>query len=192
MNYIEVNRKVTRKLLKKFEKEGIGEGRVNRYKRLSELLEKFADNKKSLLEIGVRCGWLFDFLDGFEDVYGIDISDYAIRKLHERGYEGEVQNAQNFELNKKFGTIVISHCLEHCPNPSKVIKNIDGHLELNGILVVEVPQQPKENVPTEGGHYYCFSSPKELLEFFSEEKWNLLYNEQYKKSMTFVFRRRSI
>ena len=190
-NYIEFNREITRRSLENRAGKKLSKKLIKRLDRILILLEKFARKNEPLLDIGFKSGLLFQILtdNGFKNLYGIDISEEAVNKSRNSGFSCEVQDVQEFELNRKFGTIVISHCLEHCPEPSKVIENIYKHLKPNGILLVEVPEEIGKNIPTKNGHYYCFSSLDELISFFPD-KWELLYNVKYGKNLTCVFRKK--
>lgn len=178
LNYKEVNIKLTKKLVKERMNKN-NDGTIKRHKKIVEIVSRYVDKKRPLLEIGCREGDLFIQLekDGFMDLYGIDISSFSIRMLNERRFKGHVADAQkDFKLRgKKFDTVIISHCLEHMPEPHKVISNIHKCLNENGVLYVEVPKQPKEPIPTPWGHFFCFSSMEELKGFFDEDKWRLLY-----------------
>ncbi len=184
MGYKEVNRELTAKLIK----EDHSKGTVKRHEEIANIMSKWADKEEPLLEIGVRQGYLFDHLSkhGFKCLYGVDLSPEAIEILHERGYNGEINDAMNLTISETYGTIVISHCLEHCPQPLKVVNNIHSLLKKNGLLYVEVPEQPKEPVPTKWGHYYCFKDFEDLRSFF-DEKWVLEYSEVENKNLRAVF-----
>lgn len=187
MDYKEENIKKTEELI--LERMVTGNLAKKRHENIANLVSKYANKNGSIFEIGVREGFLFDYLKeaGFNDLYGIDISPLAIKILHERGYKGHVADAQEgFNIYGKWDTIIISHCLEHVPEPNKVINNIYEALKINGILYIEVPIQPKEKVPTKWSHYYCFESYNELLSFFNE-KWNLIYNEKKPKNFKCIF-----
>jgi 2-polyprenyl-3-methyl-5-hydroxy-6-metoxy-1,4-benzoquinol methylase len=178
MSYIEINRKLTAVLIENNKKQRPDID--DRHNSLVTEVSKYANKNGKLLEIGVREGFLFDTLKqaGFKNLYGIDISPEAIETLHERGYEGHVADAQNFLFDERFDTVIISHCLEHCPEPEKVLENIFNIMNQNGILYVAVPKQKKEPVPTKWAHYYCFESDTEFLSFF--KKWKILWYENMK------------
>jgi SAM-dependent methyltransferase len=185
-DYVNVNRKLTAKLIK----EGHSKGTFKRHEKIANVVSKWADKSKPLLEIGVREGYLFDHLKkyGFKYLYGVDISPEAIQILHERGYDGEINDAMNLTIEQNYGTIIMSHCLEHCPQPKKVVNGAYRLLELYGILYVEVPQQHKEPVPTKWGHYYCFENFDDLLSFFPHE-WTLEWSEIQNKNLRGIFRK---
>jgi len=176
-NYAEFNAKITKHLLStqsQAEKEKIMK---KRHLPILDIISKYANKDLPLLDIGSREGNLLKLLSkaGFKDIYGVDISEDAINILKSRGFNGEVIDAQNLNLNKSYNTIIVSHMLEHCPDMNKVISNVYNHLVDNGILYVEVPRQPKIEMPTKAGHYYHFDGLREFLSFFEESKWKVLY-----------------
>jgi len=189
-DYKKVNIELTKKLIEERMNKP-NEGTLKRHKKIVEILNEYADKSKPLLEIGCREGDLFVLLEkqGFEDLYGVDISPLGIDILHKRGFKGEINDAQDLTINKSYDTIVISHCLEHCPEPSKVIDNVYNIINEGGIFYVEVPEQKKEPVPTKWSHYYCFSSWDEFYGFFSKDKWELLFKEVKNKNMKGVFKK---
>jgi 2-polyprenyl-3-methyl-5-hydroxy-6-metoxy-1,4-benzoquinol methylase len=190
-DYIKFNRELTAKLVADNKGKGLPEGTFKRHQKIAKIVAQWADKSKDLLEVGVREGFLFDHLYsfGFKSLYGIDISPDAIKRLHERGWKGEINDVQCLTIEKTYGTIVMSHCLEHCPNPAKVIDNIYNVMDEDGILYVEVPEQPKEPVPTPWAHYYCFSSWEEFVGFFSKDKWKLMFSEVRNKNLKGVFKK---
>jgi ubiquinone/menaquinone biosynthesis C-methylase UbiE len=191
-DYAEVNRKKTAELVEIRREKGVGPGIKKRHENIIKVVNKFADKNKPLLEIGAREGFLFDHLKkhGYKNIYGVDISPEGIKRLHERGYKGHVADAaDDLKIgDKKFDAIIISHCLEHVPEPNKVVNNMYKALNKGGIVYIEVPKQPKEKVPTKYAHYYCFSSPEELLSFFPKDKWEMIYFDK-EKVMKRVFRK---
>ena len=179
MDYKEGNAELTESLVKQFELNGIGPGVNERHMQVVEIVNRFADPTKPLLEVGARVGHLFDRLKkmGFTDMYGVDVSPYAIDLLLKKGYKGHVGDAQALDFHEEFNTAIMSHTLEHCPEPQLVIECIYESLQPGGIFYVEVPAQKKEPVPTIWMHYYCFTSFDELDSMF-DDRWKLLYREE--------------
>lgn len=192
-DYIELNKKNTEFLLKK------GIANPGRYERLNKnrysiqlsMLSEYVTKDLSFLDIGIREGAFIEFLKekGFTDLYGIDIYEKSVELARNKGIECEVADAQYFCLDRKFDVIVMSHVLEHCPEPGKVIYCVSQHLNENGIVFIEVPVEQGSPVPTEkDAHYYNFHSLADLLLFF-EEGWELLEKFESKKRLKVVVRR---
>lgn len=177
MNYKQANIKMTDELLK----EEVSSGTIERFNRVANIIQRYFDKNRLIFEIGVKRGDLFDVLKkrGFKKFSGIDVSEKAIRLLRAKGYKGWVMDAQSMSRFSDESTpaIIISHCLEHCPEVQQVADDMHRLLKKDGILYVEVPKQKKEPVPTKWAHYYCFDSHNDLMSFFPSDKWNLLYME---------------
>ncbi len=175
-NYIKVNIENTKKLMKNIGPQRYKELKVNRYIPTIELMEQYITKDSALLDIGIREGAFLKVLrdEGFSNLYGVDIYEEGIKNARSAGFECEVSDAMTLNLNKLFDIITISHVIEHCPDIKKVIQNIHDHLNMHGILYVEVPKEKKQKMPTKHGHYFCFSTLKELHSFFPESTWKML------------------
>ena len=178
-DYIKINSKITKKLLDTQGQSEKNKIKVKRHMPILKIVSKYADKNLPLLDVGAREGNLLKLLskDGFKNLSGVDISEDAVKLLKEKGFPGEVIDAQNFNLKKKFNTIILSHVLEHCPNANKVLTNIYNHLVIGGILYVEVPRQPKIPMPTKAGHYHHYDELIEFLSLFDLSKWQLLFSQ---------------
>jgi len=128
------------------------------------LLLRFARRKKSLLDVGARDGILLEHLakHGFRDLTGLDIWDEGLKTMKDNGFRTIRADIQEYRTHKRFHTIVLSHVLEHCPDPVKVLKNVDTMLLKHGVVFIEVPKQ--EDLRIEGaGHYSNFTTLDDLL-----------------------------
>jgi 2-polyprenyl-3-methyl-5-hydroxy-6-metoxy-1,4-benzoquinol methylase len=176
--YKELQVENTKRLVdSKKRRQGGGPGLKKRWRNIVNIVVKYADKNKPLLEVGVLEGLLLDYFkqEGFTNLYGVDISPDAIERLLQRGYKGHVADAQEFISERKFDTVITSHMLEHCPEPQKVINNIYEVMNKGGILYVEVPLDREQKVPTPKGHYFCFETPEKLMGFFSEDRWESIF-----------------
>jgi SAM-dependent methyltransferase len=136
-----------------------------------DLVLKFTNKNMSAIDIGGREGFFLSRLKekGYNDLYCIDISKEAIDFLKKRGLKGHVANIQeNLEVDRTFDIAIISHVLEHCPDPSKIINLIFNILNENGIQFIEVPNEPFKEFPTKYGHYYGFYSYDDIINFEKE------------------------
>jgi 2-polyprenyl-3-methyl-5-hydroxy-6-metoxy-1,4-benzoquinol methylase len=175
--YIEVNNKITENLLNTQSQSEREKIKIKRHIPIVKIISKYANKDLPLLDIGAREGNLLKLLseNGFKNLSGADISTEAIKLLKEKGFIGYIIDAQNFNLKKSFYTIILSHVLEHCPDAKKVIDNIHSHLVAGGILYVEVPRQPKIQMPTKAGHFHHYDELVEFLELFPLSRWRLLH-----------------
>jgi len=163
-----------------------GPGVLKRHNLITKWVCKYMDKNEPLLEVGSCEGYLFDHLkdEGFKDIYGIDISPDAIKKLNQRGYKGEVLDIHKSDIREKYSSIISSHSLEHCHDPKKALDNIHKALKKNGRLLVLVPcQKKKSSVPDKFGHWYHFESFEELLSFFPTDKWKLIWDQRPKTQL---------
>ena len=106
-------------------------------------LDKFDRNSK-ILDIGCSSGILLKELTriGFKlnNLYGIDISENAIRNCRRSGFENTfVMDAQNMSLYLNFDIIIASDCLEHIEDDEKALCNWNNLLNSNGIFIIFVP-----------------------------------------------------
>lgn len=95
----------------------------------------------NLLELGPAMGHMTKFLvNDFENVSVVEgskelldlIPDYDNIEKHHSYFE-------EFETDKKFDTIIMSHVLEHIENPIKILKLISLWLSENGVIIISVP-----------------------------------------------------
>ncbi len=175
--YIRINLKNTRRIMSKTSETRNQRLRENRYMPLIKIISKHVDKTSPLLDVGIREGVLLEVLNevGFTSLHGVDIYEKGVERANKLGFESKVADAQDFSFGKKFDTVIISHVLEHCPEPLKVVENVYNNvLNDNGIMYVEVPTQKKEPVPTPHAHFYCFTSMKELLSFFEKSRWSVI------------------
>jgi 2-polyprenyl-3-methyl-5-hydroxy-6-metoxy-1,4-benzoquinol methylase len=96
---------------------------------------------KNLLELGPAMGHMTKFLvNDFKNVSVVEgskelldlIPDYNNIEKHHSYFE-------EFETDKKFDTIIMSHVLEHIENPIKILKLISPWLSENGVIIISVP-----------------------------------------------------
>jgi SAM-dependent methyltransferase len=98
----------------------------------------------TVLDIGCSSGILLSELqeNGFppSQLYGVDISDRAIAKCHEKGLKNTFQmDAQEIVLEKRFDIIIASDCLEHLADDEKALQNWYNLLKPGGLILVFVP-----------------------------------------------------
>jgi 2-polyprenyl-3-methyl-5-hydroxy-6-metoxy-1,4-benzoquinol methylase len=74
-----------------------------------------------------------------DEVLGIDILQEDIEKLQNEGYNVEYADAENFELNQTFDTIVLGELIEHLTDFDGLLRSIRKHLAPDGKLVITTP-----------------------------------------------------
>ena len=110
-----------------------------------KLIKPYIENK-TVLDIGC-CGsryklegWLHLNIKKYaKSVFGIDKSKECIEFLREKGYDVEVANAENFNLNQKFEVIVAGELIEHLSNFQGFLNSVRKHLKKGGLLILSTP-----------------------------------------------------
>jgi 2-polyprenyl-3-methyl-5-hydroxy-6-metoxy-1,4-benzoquinol methylase len=95
------------------------------------------ENLKEKIESNL---WLHEELTKrFSKVVGIDIKKKEIQELKKIGYDVRYGNAEDFELNEKFDTIVAGELIEHLSNPGKFLDACWNHLKEGGKVILTTP-----------------------------------------------------
>lgn len=76
---------------------------------------------------------------GHENVVGIDAYEEGIEALQEEDYEVYLEDAQDFDLDRKFDTIVAPQMLHHLENPGLALECFREHLKPDGKFVIAHP-----------------------------------------------------
>lgn len=162
-----VNIDLTRRLLKEYSQGADAKAIQERH--VDSLLYFFPYIKEPILDVGSRNGVLISILNekGFNDITGIDISPESVEVMKDKNYKAFHADIINmpFEDNS-FQTVALIHVIEHCTNIPKAVKEVNRVLIKGGHILVEIPLQKKEKVPTVWGHWFCFSNENELINFF--------------------------
>lgn len=109
----------------------------------TKIIMEFLDVKKgeNILDAGcgpgLHCKKIKD-LGGIP--YGIDISKNMIKNLRKKKIKGNIENIENFNLNKKFDKALSAGVFEFIKNQDSAIKSIKKHLKKKGILVLHYPR----------------------------------------------------
>lgn len=129
---------------------------------IADLL-KNNDKKSKILEIGCSGGPLLISLkkQGFSNVYGVDISEEAIKLCQRRGIENAFVmdgNKLNFK-DKEFDIIIASDVLEHLPDEKKALSEWSRVLKSKGKMIIFVPAFKFlwSSLDEQGHHYRRYS-----------------------------------
>ncbi|MHA6249237.1 class I SAM-dependent methyltransferase [Pontibacter sp. CAU 1760] len=131
-----------------------------------------------VLEIGCGEGILLNELqkEGYSNVTGIEPSKFAAARAAKRGLHVLNDMFENLDLKREYDLVILSHVLEHMPDPKKFISDLSKILKPSGgVLLTQTnykglfPSLKKANwyawVPEQ--HYWHFT-PKSLDLMFSE------------------------
>jgi len=106
-----------------------------------KIIHKYKEVGK-LLDIGCGPGFFLAYAGKYYDVYGIDISEYAIRKAKQRTQTAKLSigDAANLDYkNDYFDIVTCFDLLEHLPDPELALQEFYRILKNEGILIIRVP-----------------------------------------------------
>lgn len=122
--------------------------------------------KQSLTVLDIGCG-TGDFLKkgkqkGYQ-VVGVEPNEYA-RKLGQNKLLNIKSNLSEIK-NMKFDVITMWHVLEHVPDYNQYLNEINERLNVNGILVIAVPNFKSFDAEFYGVHWAGWDVPRHLWHF---------------------------
>ncbi len=143
------------------------------YKRWYIPLLKDFSHDSQVIELGCGPGYHLQFLkqNGFNNLYGIDISEQQVQKAKSRGLNAEVKNIfEFFEENKnKYDIVFALDVVEHFHKSEllKLFTSINELMNENGILIIHTPNGtglfPQNHIYGDLTHLTIFS-PNSLLQ----------------------------
>ena len=105
------------------------------------IVEHFASGK--CLEVGFGDGNLIETLAKKFEVYGVDISNFAIEEVTKKHSSERFKicdiSKEKMPFNDKFDVIVALNVIEHMEDPKFALENIFNALRRKGIFVVYFP-----------------------------------------------------
>ncbi len=137
-------------------------------------VKKLIPKKGKILEVGSGHGFFLESMEklGY-DITGIEISKEK-RKLSKKITKSKILNinllTEDIKL-KKFDAIVLFHVLEHLSNPSKFLKKISALLNLNGKIILEVPNSDDKQLISNLA-YRTFYWQRAHLHYFNPKSLN--------------------
>lgn len=156
-------------------------GLLKRHDNGLRFIEEYLKSDYKILDIGAREGMFLQKLkdNGYNNLYGIDISEKAIKELNKRsGISGSVEDMHNlpFEYDS-YNFIVCTHTLEHSHDPNQAISEMKRVLIKGGFLFVEVPIEKRKEPKIIAGHFYCFRSEQEVVEMIETNDFTIIKTE---------------
>lgn len=147
--------------------------RGDRYKRLAadinDLLKKIGLNKGPVLDFGCAVGFVIEAMEneGYEDVSGVDISEWALSQCREKGLD--VSNS--IDPDKEYGLTFALDVLEHM--------NMDQVLDLLNTLETETIVFRMPICAKEGEDYVLDCSRKDPTHRIrmTREEWEEVFNQ---------------
>lgn len=118
--------------------------RINEFEERLNRINTFFQNQGSLLDIGIATGEFLSLANkqGWH-VSGLDISDYAVEKAHEKyGIQAKVGDLLTHDFNGEiFDVIHMNHVFEHLLDPIASLEKISCLMHSRSLLILEVPNQ---------------------------------------------------
>lgn len=110
------------------------------FEKLIEKLNKFLPEKGKLLDIGCGVGIFLDLMKekGYE-VYGQDISTFAVKYCEEKGYKIFKGNFLGIKISEKFDVITMFDVIAHLQQPLEYLKKCKKLLKPKGVLIIKTP-----------------------------------------------------
>lgn len=93
---------------------------------------------KTALELGDN--WLHKKIGKVsKTLTGLDILEDDARVLNEKGYNIEIGNAEDFNLDRKFDCIVAGDLIEHLSNVGQFLDAVKQHMHGDSVFIVTTP-----------------------------------------------------
>jgi len=112
-------------------------------------VKKYLNNFKTCLEIGSGTGTTLFWLEQLEcNVMGIEPDKRNVEMINKRLKHGMCINesAEKFKPNQNYDLIWINHVLEHSIRPDIILENLSKHLNISGLIMIEVPNCNNSNI----------------------------------------------
>lgn len=147
---------------------------VPAYWRLAVLFPKGS----KILDIGCGGGWKLDLFQEFGwETYGFDISSEAVQIAKSKGHEVVIAEIENVSYHDNyFDAILISHVIEHVPNPVLTIKKAFSLLKKEGILLLETPNNSSLLAKIFRADFWQIDSPRHF-QIFDIKSLNFLLGD---------------
>jgi len=120
------------------------------YRIILNIINKFLDSPKKILDIGCGVGTISLYLaNNGHKVYGIDISNNAIKSCTESAKKLQLENKAHFKVvdfpnkipNEKFDLILFIEVIEHLKNDKLALRKIFSLLKRGGIAIISTPSK---------------------------------------------------
>lgn len=114
--------------------------KIESYRRLVSSTTK-SISKPRVLDIGCAFGKFLSSLNPNWDLYGIDLSEYAVSKARENLPNAHilVSSAMEIPFEESFDVITAFDVIEHLQDLDQAAKSISSRLSLNGSFIFVVP-----------------------------------------------------
>ncbi len=133
---------------------------------------------RRMLDVGCGAGeYLEDMHDLGWDVYGVDVSEDAVRVAGGRVGASRVWAGTLDQFNsslRDLDLITMIHSLEHVPNPQETLQEVHRRLATNGKVKIVVPDISGFEAKLFGRHWIGLDVPRHFTDFSQQTLRNLL------------------
>ena len=133
-------------------------------------------NGGKLLDIGCGKGFFLQYAEKLYETYGIDISEYGIKRAQGRLFSTRlyVGNAEQLDFDANYFDIVTCFdLLEHLDKPELAIKECYRVLAQNGLLIANVPNPGSIGHEWKKQQWFAYRDPTHVS-LLTEEEWEQL------------------
>lgn len=133
----------------------------------------------NLLDVGCATGlFMLRAEDAGFDVYGVDVSDYAVgiaqKRFGKRVVKSSIEESRFSE--GKFDVVTMFDVIEHLKDPRKVLKQVRTFMKDDGMLVINTGDADSLIAKIMGKHWHYFIPPQHFF-YFSEKTLTRLLTE---------------
>lgn len=134
--------------------------------------------RRRMLDVGCGAGeYLRDMQNLGWDVYGVDVSDDAVRVARERVGTSRVWAGTIEQLNpslQDLDLVTMIHSLEHVPDPRATLQEVYHRLTINGKVKIVVPDVSGFEAKLFGRHWIGLDVPRHFTDFSLQTLQDLL------------------
>lgn len=147
------------------------------------LLDSILENGATVLDAGCSTGDFIAVAKKKFQMYGTDISEYAINQaqIKNPALSGQLVAGRledSIFSDKKFDAICLWDVIEHVWDPILVIDNLISRLKPQGYLFISTPAIDAITARVLG-RYWAFMTPPEHLGFFANETFEYLFEDRF-------------
>jgi len=161
---------------------GSAESKYKRYKDMKEMqriyfpksvIEEKIQPKSKILDIGCAFGFFLKLCDEYNlETYGLDISDYAIRKAKKitkaKLYLRDINDMLDIFSDEYFDLVTMFDIIEHVKNPCDLLTEVHRVLKRGDKIVITTPNVNAIAKLLKGNQWVGFSDPSHLYLFTSD------------------------
>jgi len=150
-------------------KTGLKELRIRNFKSILTNIKALKSSGGTLLDVGSAHGWFLDTVKNDFEAYGIEPDEAMseVGNIHSRVRVGFFPYILNDE--DKFDVIVFNDVFEHIPDIESVIVACRKHLNIDGLLVL--------NLPNSNGIFY------RVAKLFSKMGYNSFFDRMWQHNL---------